>query len=138
MLLRLEEQLIQKQKDNSEFGGLYHYLEDSGGISGINEGMFEKWFWSFQLIYALFFPYRAINSRGKLGFDIHASPYNTILEDFRDNPLAGHLDIFKNYARICYSCYFFKMRETVLKSVSRCKSVSTNDLIIVILVKLAN
>lgn len=32
LLLRSKEQLIQKEKDNSEFGGLDHHLEDSDGI----------------------------------------------------------------------------------------------------------
>lgn len=54
LILRLRVRLIQEQKKDSEFVGMYRYFHDSDEIGSLNAAFFEKCSQSFKLIHGLF------------------------------------------------------------------------------------
>ncbi|GFT01236.1 transposon Ty3-I Gag-Pol polyprotein [Trichonephila clavipes] len=103
LALNSREQLIRKQREDHELGHIYRYLENPDDGS-VNATICENWSQDFKLIDGLLFYAKYYTTLGELRVYVPRSLRETIMKEFHDLPLAGHLGKRKTY---------LKMRDTL-------------------------
>ncbi|GFV51556.1 retrovirus-related Pol polyprotein from transposon 297 [Trichonephila clavipes] len=119
LALNSREQLIRGQREDSELGHIYRYLEnpDDGSVNAtVCEGCFQD----FKLIDGLLFYAKYSTTFGELRVYIPKSLREAIMQEFHDLPLAGHLGKRKTYLKLRDTCYFPYMRKYIFEYVSIC------------------
>ncbi|GFS60908.1 hypothetical protein TNCV_2002521 [Trichonephila clavipes] len=104
LALNSREQLIREQREDPELGHIYRYLENPDDGS-VNATICENWSQDFKLIDGLLFYAKYYTTLGELRVYVPRSLRETIMKEFHDLPLAGHLGKRKTY---------LKMRDTYL------------------------
>ncbi|GFY34668.1 retrovirus-related Pol polyprotein from transposon 17.6 [Trichonephila clavipes] len=121
LALNSREQLIQEQRENPELGYIYRYLENPEDGS-VNATVCEGWSQDFKLIDGLLFYSRErekyCTTLGEVRVYIPQSLREGIMNEFYDQPLAGHSGKKKTYLKLRDTCYFPYMREYIFKYVS--------------------
>ncbi|GFV98854.1 transposon Tf2-6 polyprotein [Trichonephila clavipes] len=118
LALNTREQLIREQREDPELGHIYRYLENSDDGS-INATICEGWSQDFKLIDGLLF-YAKYYTTLELRVYVPRSLHETIMKEFHDLPLAGHLGKRKTYLKMRDTCYFPYMRKYIFEYVSTC------------------
>ncbi|GFX18430.1 transposon Tf2-9 polyprotein [Trichonephila clavipes] len=119
LALNSREQLIREQKEDSELGRIYRYLENPDDGS-VNATICEGWSQDFKLIDGLLFYAKYYTTLGELRMYIPRSLREAIMKEFHDLPLAGHLGKRKTYLKLRDTCYFPYMRKYIFEYVSIC------------------
>ncbi|GFX30997.1 transposon Tf2-6 polyprotein [Trichonephila clavipes] len=119
LALNSREQLIREQREDPELGHIYRYLENPDDGS-VNATICEGWSQDFKLIDGLLFYAKYYTTLGELRVYIPRSLLETIMKEFHDLPLAGHLGKRKTYLKLQDICYFPYMRKYILEYVSTC------------------
>ncbi|GFT53689.1 retrovirus-related Pol polyprotein from transposon opus [Trichonephila clavipes] len=119
LALNSREQLIQEQREALELGHIYRYLENPEDGS-VNATVCEGWSQDFTLIDGLLFYAKYCTTLGKLRVYIPQSLREAIMNEFHDQPLAGHLGKKKTYLKLRDSCYFPYMRKDIFKYATTC------------------
>ncbi|GFU71397.1 retrovirus-related Pol polyprotein from transposon opus [Trichonephila clavipes] len=96
LALNSREQLIQEQREDPELGHIYRYLVNPDH-SSVNATVCDGWSQNFKLIDGLLFCLKYCTTLGELGVYISQSLRKTIMNEFRDQPLAGHLGKKKTF-----------------------------------------
>ncbi|GFU02986.1 transposon Ty3-I Gag-Pol polyprotein [Trichonephila clavipes] len=119
LALNSREQLIREQREDSELGHIYRYLEnpDNGFV---NVTVCEGWSQDFELIDDLLFYTKYSITLGELRMYIPKSLREAIMQEFHDLPLAGYLGKRKTYLKLRDTCYFPYMRKYIFEYVSIC------------------
>ncbi|GFS68083.1 uncharacterized protein TNCV_1363011 [Trichonephila clavipes] len=99
LALNSREQLIREQREDPELGHIYHYLENPDDGS-VNATICEYWSHYFKLIDGLLFYAKYYTTLGELKVYIPRSLRETIIKEFHDLPLAGHLGKRKTYLKM--------------------------------------
>ncbi|GFY32913.1 uncharacterized protein TNCV_4025371 [Trichonephila clavipes] len=92
LALNSREQLIREQREDPELGHIYRYLENPDDGS-VNATICENWSQDFELIDGLLFYAKYYTTLGELRVYVPRSLRETIMKEFHDLPLAGHLGI---------------------------------------------
>ncbi|GFV51541.1 hypothetical protein TNCV_3260811 [Trichonephila clavipes] len=119
LALNSREQLIRGQREDSELGHIYRYLEnpDDGSVNAtVCEGCSQD----FKLIDGLLFYAKYSTTLGELRVYIPRSLREAIMQEFHDLPLAGHLGKRKTCLKLRDTCYFPYMRKYIFERVSIC------------------
>ncbi|GFU83949.1 transposable element Tcb1 transposase [Trichonephila clavipes] len=113
LALNSREQLVREQREDPELGHIYRYLEnlDDGSV---NATVSENWSQDFKLIDGLLFYANYCTTLGELRVYIPRSLRQTIMQEFHDLPLAGHLGKRKTCLKLRDTCYFPYMRKYTL------------------------
>ncbi|GFT08805.1 retrovirus-related Pol polyprotein from transposon 412 [Trichonephila clavipes] len=119
LALNSREQLIREQREDPELGHIYRYLENPDDGS-VNATICEGWSQDFKLIDGLLFYAKYYTTLGELRVYIPRSLRETIMKEFHDLPLAGHLGKRKTYLKMRDTCYFPYMRKYIFEYVSTC------------------
>ncbi|GFX45729.1 retrovirus-related Pol polyprotein from transposon 17.6 [Trichonephila clavipes] len=119
LALNSREQLIREQREDSELGHIYRYLENPDNGS-VNAMVCEGWSQDFKLIDGLLFYAKHSTTLGELRVYIPRSLRETIMKEFHDLKLAGHLGKRKTYLKLRDTCYFPYMRKYIFEYVSTC------------------
>ncbi|GFX49248.1 transposon Tf2-6 polyprotein [Trichonephila clavipes] len=117
--LNSREQLIRDQREDPELGHIYRYLENPDDGS-VNATVCEGWSQDFKIIDGLLFYAKYYTTHGELRVYIPRSLRETIMKEFHDLPLAGHLGKRKTYLKFRDTCYFPYMRKYIVEYVSTC------------------
>ncbi|GFW47514.1 retrovirus-related Pol polyprotein from transposon 297 [Trichonephila clavipes] len=99
LALNSKEQLIQEQRQDPKLGHIYRYLENSDD-SSVNANVCEGSSQDFKLIDGLLFCAKYSTTLGELRVYIHQSLRDAIMNEFHDQPLAGHLGKKKTYLKL--------------------------------------
>ncbi|GFU09937.1 retrovirus-related Pol polyprotein from transposon 412 [Trichonephila clavipes] len=119
LALNSREQLIREQREDPELGHIYRYLENPDDGS-VNVTICEGWSQDFKIIDGLLFYAKYYTTLGELRVYIPRSLRETIMKEFHDLPLAGHLGKRKTYLKLRDTCYFPLMRKYIFEYVSTC------------------
>ncbi|GFX67882.1 transposon Tf2-6 polyprotein [Trichonephila clavipes] len=119
LALNSREQLIREQREDTELGHIYRYLEnpDDGFV---NVTVCEDWSQDLKLIDGLLFRAKYSTTLGELRVYIPQSLREAIMQELHDLPLASHLGKKKTYLKLRDTCYFPYMRKYIFKYVSTC------------------
>ncbi|GFU49102.1 retrovirus-related Pol polyprotein from transposon opus [Trichonephila clavipes] len=98
LALNSREQLIREQREDPELGHIYRYLENPDDGS-VNATICENWSQDFKLIDGLLFYAKYYTTLGELRVYVPRSLRETIMKEFHDLPLAGHLGKRKTYLK---------------------------------------
>ncbi|GFT71064.1 transposable element Tcb2 transposase [Trichonephila clavipes] len=117
--LSSREQLIREQRKDPELGHIYRYLEnpDDGSVIAT---VWEGWNQDFKLIDGLLFYSKYSISLEELRVYIPQSFRESIMQEFHDVPLAGHLGKRKTYLKLRGTYYFPYKRKYLFEYVSTC------------------
>ncbi|GFW79208.1 hypothetical protein TNCV_2476151 [Trichonephila clavipes] len=114
LALNSREQLIREQREDPELGHIYRYLEnpDDGSVAAT---ICEGWSQDFKLIDGLLFYAKYYTTLREQKVYIPRSLCETIMKEFHDLPLAGHLGKRKTYLKLRDTCYFPHMRKYIFE-----------------------
>ncbi|GFU69846.1 retrovirus-related Pol polyprotein from transposon opus [Trichonephila clavipes] len=90
LALNSREQLIREQREDPELGHIYRYLENPDDGS-VNATVCKDWSQDFKIIDGLLFYAKYSTTLGELRVYIPRSLHESIMKEFHDLPLAGHL-----------------------------------------------
>ncbi|GFU53952.1 retrovirus-related Pol polyprotein from transposon 17.6 [Trichonephila clavipes] len=99
LALNSREQLIREQRKDPYLGHIYRYFENPDDGS-VNATICEGWSQDFKLIYGLLFNVKYYTTLGELRVYIPRSLRETIIKEFHDLSLAGHLEKRKTYLKL--------------------------------------
>ncbi|GFT96661.1 retrovirus-related Pol polyprotein from transposon 297 [Trichonephila clavipes] len=99
LALNSREQLIREQREDPELGHIYRYSETPYDGS-VNATICEGWSQDFKLIDGLLFYAKYYTTLEELRVYIPRSLCETIMKEFHDMPLAGHLGKRKTYLKL--------------------------------------
>ncbi|GFU72322.1 retrovirus-related Pol polyprotein from transposon 412 [Trichonephila clavipes] len=119
LALNSREQLIREQREDPELGHIYRYLENPDDGS-VNATICEGWSQNFKLIDGLLFYAKYYTTLEEQRVYSPRLLRETIMQEFYDLPIAGHLGKRKTYLKLCDTCYFPYMRKYIFEYVSTC------------------
>ncbi|GFS63619.1 transposon Tf2-8 polyprotein [Trichonephila clavipes] len=119
LALNSREQFIREQREDPELGHIYRYLEnlDDGSV---NATVCEGWSQDFKIVDGLLFYAKYFTTLGELRVYIPKSLRETLMKEFHDLPLAGHLGKRKTYLKLRDTCYLPYMRKYIFEYLSTC------------------